>query len=153
MYQLEDQGEWERCYSFRRMFLALIDAGEDLEPVADELVTLAKKHRRGSKYTKRAQNGLTNGLAAEEAADRVYLALEAVVQAFDRAKKGEVRVPGGGESVVCIAVRRWFPLAPTGFRKVGSMVGNPKEPAEHAARVFPNKLTLLFNQPESTTSG
>lgn len=136
---LEDQSEWERCNSFRRMFLALIDAGEDLEPVADELVTLAKKHRRGSPYTQRAQDGLANGLAKEEAADRIYLVLEAVVRAFDEARKGQIHVPGGGETVVCTTVRRWFPLAPTGFRKVGSMVGNPKEPAEFAARWFPNR--------------
>lgn len=129
-YQLKDQGEWERCRSSRRMFLALIDAGRkrDLCLIARKLLQAAEKRLPKAEATKQARFYWKNGLRdednpAKELADRVYLVMRYVSEALDRHPS---RLwPHGGEVAICQLVRSLVPLAPNGFRKVGSLEGSP----------------------------
>lgn len=140
---VEDQGEWERCTSSRRMYLALSDAGKELSRVAATLLKLARQHRARSTRTRMAVHCWKNGLCDEkdpdkEVAERAYLVMVFVSQAFD--ENVEPIIVGGGEGVVCTVLRREFPLAPVGFRKVGRMTGDPKNPVDFAALFQPVKV-------------
>lgn len=134
---IEDQGEWERCRSSRRMFLALHDSGrkEEIKTVARALLKLAEQHVPDEEATKQAREFWEHGMLEvllpgrkrkpKEVADRSYLVIRCVAKAFDRYRALE----DSGEIVVCSAIRRIQPLAPSGFRKVGSLNGKS---ASHA---------------------
>jgi len=140
------------------MYLALHDAGmeSDLEAVAKILVILARKHRRGSaslghaeavvEVIRRDRAGArkhknAHGIEKVLSARPLYMIMQYVSQAFDETGF-PAQFPGGGESLVCTMIRRRVPLAPEGFRKVGNMTGNPKQPPEDSDRCWPNKTTL-----------
>lgn len=127
---VEDQGEWERCRSARRMFLALLDSGKakDLGLIAEGLLRMVRTNMRGHPIAAEAVDYWRNGLRDQdrpekEQADRAYLVMRYVGRAFDFYPQ---RLwPGGGEALVCAAIRHVVPLAPAGFRKVGRLEGNP----------------------------
>jgi hypothetical protein len=140
------------------MFLGLYDAGleQELEDTAKRLVLMTRKHRPDSRGLLRAEEvirlmvedrdrpgGPRRGRKALEkvlGGRPLYMILQFVAEAFD--EPGEVQYAGGGDHLVCDVIRRRIPLAPEGFRRAGSMTGNPKQPAEFSERCWPNKTTL-----------
>jgi len=138
-----DQGEWERCASARRMYLALRETKKDPLPVAEQLLRLAEKHRPDSCETRLAQEYWERGLHEErrpekESADRVYLVIHYVAKAFD--EQVFPIIAGGGEALACTVIRRQYPLAPKAFRKVGRMSGETPAGDPISERCWPNKI-------------
>ena len=139
MGQIDDQGEWERCRSSRRMFLALVDSGkaDHLGEVARGLLRMAHKRMPGNGNVLDAQEYWDNGLRDDkdkELADRTYLVIRFVTDALDRLPNKAW--DGGGDVLVCTVVRKLIPLAPPGFSKVGKMQGKPSAPSD-SSRVEP----------------
>lgn len=127
---VDDQSEWERCRSSRRMFLALTEAGKQkqLREIAEGLLRMAERHMREHQDVIDAREYWEHGLSdqqrpGKEQADRAYLVVLGVVSAFD-AYPCPTWI-GGGESVVCEAIRYVVPLSPPGFNKVGRLEGHP----------------------------
>ena len=132
MTYIADQGEWERCCSSRRMFLALVDSGKrgQLEEVSRGLLRMAAKRLPKSDQAARAQKYWEHGLLDErdqELADRAYLVIRYVSDALD--KLPNQGWSGGGEVIVCTAIRVLVPLAPAGFSRVGKLEGSPGVPS------------------------
>ncbi len=145
MSQIEDQGEWERCRSSRRMFLSLTDADQTraLDTIARRLIGLARKFRPGDPATDHAaecmEHGLLDASNEKEVADRIYVVMRAVSEAFDRMPRQ--RWSGGGETVVVEVIRAEVPLAPPGFRKAGRCTGSGVE-ASPSVHCEPHKLPV-----------
>ena len=142
-YRIEDQGEWERSRSSRRMFLVLHDTGrgKDLEAIASQLLNSLDWHFPRSNYAEEARGFWKDGLKDpdstkpnKELADRAYLVIRCSVAAFN----AHSRLPDG-ELAVCTLIRRQVPLAPGGFRRVGKIEGTSSEPSE-SVRAQPRKL-------------
>lgn len=127
------------------MFLALTDAGKerDLQEIARALLRLVDRHLPETKEAREARRFWREGLKdpdstqpGKELADRVYLVMLSVGQAFER--NDGPWSPRTGDMVVCDVIRRRVPLAPGGFTKVGKIEGTSSEPPE-AVRWWPNR--------------
>ena len=151
LYKLEDQAEWERCNSYQRMFLALHDAGhrKSMDRVATALVELMQTYRPESLYADRAYDALYNGGADEAHARSSYMVFTLVARAIDEPVL-PLPPPGGGSSVVCMAIRREHPLAPGGFRKVGKLEGKPNEQGP-SAQSSPFRLFFKLSPDKDVT--
>jgi hypothetical protein len=126
------------------MFLALVGRGRDdqLGSVAEGLLRMAKKRLRGNEKVKAAVRFWKEGLRDEknkEQADRVYLVMRYVADAVNDLPNQTWE--GGGEAVVCHAIRSMIPLAPQGFSQVGKREGNSSQPSR-SARIEPHRTTL-----------
>lgn len=132
-HRLEDQGEWERCRSSRRMFLALTDAGKggDLHSIAQDLLRRIERSLPEADRTREARFFWENGLTEadprrkgppKELADRVYLVMRCVSELLDKHRR---LAPYGGEIAICGVIRQFVPLAPRGFCKVAKLEGGP----------------------------
>lgn len=141
--RLEDQGEWERCVSYQRMFLALHDEGKNMNRVAEALLVLASRYRPASERSFRAAEAFYEGGADNAQARPVYMVFCLVASAIDEPVK-PAPPPGGGTCVVCQAIRREFPLAPADFRKVGKLEGRPNEQGESALTIPLRLLGITF---------
>ena len=129
LHRLEDQADWERCNSYQRMFLALHDKGKNMERVAEALLMIAARYRPRSERTLQATQAFYEDLADEYNSRPVYTVFTLVAAAIDERVKP--RAPaGGGNSVVCQAIRREFPLATKNFRKVGKQTGGPDQQSD-----------------------
>ena len=127
------------------MVLALNDTGsqQELEEIAVALLGLLKKASPGSAQLKRAERYHEEGLKDphstkpdKELASRTYLVIRCSVEALKKLKS-----EGGftSEILVCNLIRRYKPVAPGGFRRVGRVEGTSSEPSE-SIRVVPNRI-------------
>lgn len=126
------------------MFLALLDSGrrEDLERVATGLLRMAAKRLPRDPKVVEAQRAWDEGLTDDrgvEVADRAYVVVRQMVEALDRFD--QAGWAGGGEVLVCTAIRTVHPLAPPGFAQVGKLEGRPSVPGD-SARVEPHRSLL-----------
>lgn len=145
----EDQIDWENCLSFRRLFLALHDAGEDASPAIKYMVETAR-----------------TGLGADSAqctcGGNVYESVRCVACAFEEID--EVMTDGNGgcpclypaavrlisllgrdlEARLCQTLRSMFPAAPKGFSELGN-TGGPSTAQESSPRLWPNKVDFKLD--------
>lgn len=127
------------------MFLALNDTGseQELEEIAVALLALLKKASPRSPQLKEAERYHAEGLKDpnstkpdKELASRTYLVILCSVDALKQFES-ETGVPS--EILVCNLIRRYKPVAPGGFRRVGRVEGTSSEPSE-SIRVVPNRI-------------
>ena len=130
------------------MFLSLVGADNDapLARVAEGLLRMARKRMPRSEDVLLAVDYWSNGLRDDkdkEQADRVYLVIRYVVDAVDKLPGAERW--GGGETLVCTAIRSLIPLAPSGFSCVGDLYGRASQPPD-SVRVMPYHTSLRVGQ-------
>ena len=144
----EDQAEWELSRAFRRMYLALRDAGEDPVPAIEE--ALLEARRRADPPRRRC----TCRGNPYEAVHCVKCAFEEIDEELGR--KGDCRslypsavrliglVGDDGEAWVCSVIRRRFPFAPSGFSEIGFLEGtrSPKQAPPPSPRGLPHRINL-----------
>jgi len=127
------------------MFLALNDTGSDQElaEIAEALLGLLKKVARGSSQLAQAERYHEEGLKDphstkpdKELANRTYLVIRCSVDALKKLKSASGLT---SEILVCNLIRRYKPVAPGGFRRVGRVEGTSSEPSE-SIRVVPNRI-------------
>lgn len=126
------------------MFLALVERGKDdqLAQLAEGLLRMARRQLGAVSKVVSAEQYWAEGLRDEknkEQADRVYLVMRFVADAIDTMPNR--RWEGGGEALVCAAVRKIIPLAPQGFSQVGKREGNSSQPSL-SARIVPHRTAL-----------
>jgi hypothetical protein len=137
------------------MFLALVDTGrqDQLTRVAEGLLRMAHKRMPRHRKVAEAQDYWDNGLrddSNKEQADRVYLVMRFIADAIDKLpNKAWI---GGGETLVCEAVRQLIPLAPGGFSRVGQLEGRSSAVPD-SARTEPHRTTLRFGSAEHHLGG
>jgi predicted kinase len=124
------------------MFLALHDKGKDMERVAEALLMIAARYRPNSERTRQATQAFYEDLADELNARPVYTVFTLVAAAIDERVK-PLAPAGGGNSVICQAIRREFPLATENFRKVGKQTGGPDQQGESSCSVPVRLFSIL----------
>jgi hypothetical protein len=132
------------------MFLALVDTGKrsTLTHMAEGLLRMAHKRMPRHRKVREAQEYWDNGLRDEndkEQADRVYLVMRFIADAID--KLPNKAWTGGGEVLVCEAVRQLIPLSPGGFSRVGTLEGRSSA-TPFSARTEPHHTQLRFGSAE-----
>jgi hypothetical protein len=113
-----------------------------MERVAEALLLIAARYRPNSRRTRQATKAFYEDLADEFSARPVFTVFTMVAAAIDE----PVNPPapgGGGTAVVCQAIRREYPLATEGFRKVGKQSGGPDQPSDSACSLPVRLLGLL----------
>lgn len=141
MSTIKDQGEWERCRSRRRMYLALIDAGQEknLDAIARAILTLLtrsglSKTEPGALALEYWEHGLKDPESAKpnnELARRSYLVISYACEAL-ASQGGEARA----ELAICAVIRRYAPVAPEGFASVARQAGVASESAPTPVSVY-----------------
>jgi hypothetical protein len=102
--------------------------------------------RPDSGYTEQAYDACYNGLAKEAQARPAFMVMTMAARAIDDPGTPPPP-PGGGAAVVCMLIRKYVPLAPDGFRRVGRLEGRPNEQAQ-SAHAVPAKLFGLLLGPD-----
>lgn len=128
--RVQDQGEWERCWSYRRMFVALLKTRKDFQPVLHQLFAMADRfpERLDLERIKLAKTSLSAPLSFHKD-DRAHPAFMALCHMHDVFERAHGVQPGmqAGERVLCTVIRQVYPQAPDGFRRVGDLAGRQKQ--------------------------
>lgn len=110
------------------MLLALQDAGEDLRPVAQLLLELARKHAPRLGAVPEALAHVLHAACVEKC--DIYRVMLCVGALFGN----------DGDRVVASTIRHRFPQPPGCFEKTGRMTGSPKVVNYLGTICSPNKI-------------
>ena len=124
--RLEDQGEWERCTSYNRMFLALHDAGKSMDRVAEALLVLTTRYRPASESSYEAAEAYWKGGADNAQARPVYMVFCLIAKAID--EPVEPKAPPGGGAL------QGTHVADRGSRGAGGSARRPGDDVGHVHR-------------------